>query len=133
MKKAKRTASENATGSKLGLATGLSRHAMTGVFAPAGDRGPRTAVVTRDDQMPSSKRRRLSEEEDAEITKAALADPDAQPVDELFTRRGRPKLTNPKQSILLRLDPDVVARFKADGDGWQTRMNEALRRAVGLD
>ena len=34
---------------------------------------------------------------------------------------------------MLRLDPDVVERFKADGEGWQTRMNEALRKAAGLD
>ena len=69
--------------------------------------------------MPAPKRKRLSEEEDAEITAAALKDPDAQPVDELFARRGRPKLANPKQSVLLRLDPDVVARFKAGGEGWR--------------
>jgi len=26
----------------------------------------------------------------------------------------------------------VVARFKASGPGWQTRMNRALREAAGL-
>ncbi len=46
--------------------------------------------------------------------------------------RGRPKLAAPKVSTTLRLDPDVVERFKADGAGWQSRMNEALRKAVGL-
>ena len=30
------------------------------------------------------------------------------------------------------LDQDVVARFKASGPGWQTRMNRALREAAGL-
>ncbi|WP_203595027.1 MULTISPECIES: BrnA antitoxin family protein [Roseobacteraceae] len=45
---------------------------------------------------------------------------------------GRPKAANPKVAISLRLDPEVVARFKADGPGWQTRMNEALRHAAGL-
>ena len=45
---------------------------------------------------------------------------------------GRPKLENPKVAVSLRLDQEIVARFKASGPGWQTRMNDALRDAVGL-
>ncbi|WP_118138347.1 BrnA antitoxin family protein [Oceanicella sp. SM1341] len=45
---------------------------------------------------------------------------------------GRPKAEHPKVAVSLRLDPEVVSRFKAGGPGWQTRMNEALRRAAGL-
>lgn len=45
---------------------------------------------------------------------------------------GRPKAENPKISVSLRLDPEVVSRFKAEGPGWQTRMNNALRQAAGL-
>ncbi|MGV8936129.1 MAG: BrnA antitoxin family protein [Allorhizobium sp.] len=45
---------------------------------------------------------------------------------------GRPKSDNPKQAISIRLDAEVIERFKASGDGWQSRMNEALRKAVGL-
>ena len=45
---------------------------------------------------------------------------------------GRPKAENPKIAVSLRLDQDVVARFKASGPGWQTRMNSALRDAAGL-
>lgn len=37
-----------------------------------------------------------------------------------------------KKLVSLRLDPDVVEHFKAQGDGWQSRMNEALRKAAGL-
>jgi uncharacterized protein (DUF4415 family) len=33
----------------------------------------------------------------------------------------------PKASISLRLDADVVAWFKAQGPGYQTRMNAVLR------
>jgi uncharacterized protein (DUF4415 family) len=47
-------------------------------------------------------------------------------------RPGRPRLDNPKQPVSLRLDQDVVAWFKSRGEGWQTRMNEALRKAAGL-
>ncbi|WP_294282245.1 BrnA antitoxin family protein [uncultured Sphingomonas sp.] len=34
--------------------------------------------------------------------------------------------------MTLWLDPDVIERFRADGPGWQGRMNAALRKAVGL-
>jgi uncharacterized protein (DUF4415 family) len=35
-----------------------------------------------------------------------------------------------KQDIKLRIDPDILASFKATGPGWQSRMNDALRRAL---
>ena len=47
-------------------------------------------------------------------------------------RRGRPPADNPKKLVSLRLDPDVIDSFKADGPGWQSRMNDALRKAAGL-
>ncbi|AWB48445.1 hypothetical protein HYN69_07890 [Gemmobacter aquarius] len=47
-------------------------------------------------------------------------------------QRGRPKELAPKVSTTIRLDPDVLAAFKAEGPGWQSRINEALRRAAGL-
>jgi uncharacterized protein (DUF4415 family) len=46
-------------------------------------------------------------------------------------RRGRPPGSS-KQLVSLRLDRTVIDRFKAKGAGWQTRMNEALRKAAGL-
>ena len=39
---------------------------------------------------------------------------------------------DPKVSVSLRLDREIIDRFKADGPGWQTRMNRALRKAAGL-
>lgn len=47
-------------------------------------------------------------------------------------KRGRPKKADPKVSTTIRLDPDVIAAFKADGAGWQTRINEALREKLGI-
>ena len=47
--------------------------------------------------------------------------------DALLRRRGRPASAITKVAVSLRLDPDIVAAFKAGGDGWQTRMNDALR------
>jgi len=46
-------------------------------------------------------------------------------------RPGRPK-GSAKRPVSLRLDQDVIDRFRADGPGWQSRMNEALRKAAGL-
>lgn len=51
---------------------------------------------------------------------------------EQFRRAGRPKSANPKQAVKLRLDPDVLAHFRATGSGWQTRINAILRRAAKL-
>ena len=46
-------------------------------------------------------------------------------------RRGRP-VGSDKEQVSLRVDKDVLERFRADGAGWQTRMNEALRASVGM-
>lgn len=48
------------------------------------------------------------------------------------TTRGRPRIENPKEAVTLRLDPDVVAKFKANGKNWRANMNDALRKAAGL-
>jgi len=45
-------------------------------------------------------------------------------------RRGRPAgsvQAITKEPVKIRLDPDVLASFKATGKGWQTRMNDALK------
>lgn len=50
-----------------------------------------------------------------------------------LTRASRgPQRMPTKVAVQIRLSRDVVERFKADGPGWQTRMDEALRRAAGL-
>ena len=46
-------------------------------------------------------------------------------------RRTRGKQKTPtKQLVSLRLDRDVLDRFRATGDGWQSRINEALKKAA---
>ena len=35
-----------------------------------------------------------------------------------------------QQSVLVRLDGDLALHFLSTGPGWQTRLNETLRRAV---
>jgi len=39
---------------------------------------------------------------------------------------GRPIAQNPKRLISLRIASDVLAKWKATGKGWQTRMAEKL-------
>ena len=51
---------------------------------------------------------------------------------ERLVRPGRPKSANPKVAISLRLDADVLAFFRKAGPGWQTRINDALRKSSGL-
>ena len=44
--------------------------------------------------------------------------------------RGRPALAVKRPTLNMRIDPDVLNAFKATGQGWQTRINAALRDAV---
>ena len=45
-------------------------------------------------------------------------------------RRGRPPTAKPKVSTTIRLSQDVIDHFKADGRGWQTRIDQALREWI---
>jgi uncharacterized protein (DUF4415 family) len=96
-----------------------------------------------------------SPEEDAEINKGIAEDPDARELDDAWFAESKPVWEFPdlvktlqkhgylgrppmppeqrKQRVTMHLDPDVLAALKADGKGWQTRANAALRRALGLD
>ncbi|MDX2143620.1 MAG: BrnA antitoxin family protein [Rhodospirillaceae bacterium] len=47
-------------------------------------------------------------------------------------RPGRPRSDSPKQATSIRLDPDVLDHFRATGPRWQSRINQALRKAAGL-
>lgn len=53
------------------------------------------------------------------------------PVVEAWRRaRGRPPKEITKQQVTLRLSPEVLAYFRAQGSGWQTRIDEVLNRYV---
>ncbi len=52
-----------------------------------------------------------------------------QAAERLLKPHGRPKLPDAKVSISLRLPPETLARWKASGPGWQTRMVAALTAA----
>lgn len=76
-------------------------------------------------------------EEDAAITAAAMADPDAIPLTDAewettkpLVRIGRPPKKACKIPTTIRFDADVLAALKASGKGWQTRVNEAMREWI---
>lgn len=79
------------------------------------------------------------------VTVTTWTDPDDAPEldDEFFERaeeydgsrlvkRGRPAGSGTKVSTTIRFDAEIVAAFRADGPGWQSRMNEALREWLAL-
>ena len=90
-----------------------------------------------------------TDEEDAAINRGIAEDPDtvvwteaefasavrgaeAGPamVPERLLRRRGPQKAPTKEMISLRLDRDVLDRWRATGPGWQGRVNEVLRKAL---
>ncbi len=67
---------------------------------------------------------------DEQIARAEIAHGDTiiRPAAGTLTRpRGRPKSESPKVSLSLRIDPAVLAHYRAFGPGWQAHMQAALR------
>jgi uncharacterized protein (DUF4415 family) len=76
----------------------------------------------------------LTDEELASARPAAEVLPNAffDHVDEVRRGRGRPALEQTKQTITIRLDPDVIEHYRSSGRGWQSRINDDLRKLSGL-
>ncbi len=81
------------------------------------------------------------DEDDAPILTAEVAaraeirigDKVIRPATGTYTRDYLPhERDTPKRQVTLRLDAQVLDRFREGGPGWQTRINEALRKAAGL-
>ncbi|ANK90628.1 MULTISPECIES: BrnA antitoxin family protein [Rhizobium] len=53
-------------------------------------------------------------------------------IEEVRRGRGRPALQQTKQAITIRLDPDVIEHYRSGGKGWQSRINDDLRKLSGL-
>lgn len=95
-------------------------------------------------------RKTISAAEEARVQAMIASDPDApeatdeqlaqaKPFAEAFPalaetmrKGGRPRAERPKLAVSIRLDQEVIDRFRAAGPGWQSRINEALRHVVGL-
>ena len=71
-------------------------------------------------------------DEDKAIDAGIAADTDTfelteQQAGQLRRMPGRPRQAVTKESVALRLDPEVLTYFRATGKGWQTRLNEVLK------
>lgn len=64
------------------------------------------------------------------VAEAAFKAATAPPPPEAPPRRAA--VPGVKEVVSLRIDQDVLHRFQEDGPGWQDRINEALRKALGL-
>lgn len=91
-----------------------------------------------------------SKEDEAALIAAAESDPDNPPLtDDQWRRmrpahelrpqlvagrlrrgRGRPRSDTTKQQVTLRIDRDVLEKFRSTGVGWQSRINAVLRKAA---
>jgi uncharacterized protein (DUF4415 family) len=70
--------------------------------------------------------------EDAAFNAGIVADPDTYELGAVECKKlraapGRPKAEITKEKISIRLSPDVVKAFRSTGEGWQTRIDEALK------
>lgn len=68
--------------------------------------------------------------EDFARAKPASALPDH--IRTAFPRTRGPQKASTKIAVSIRLSPEVIAHFKAGGPGWQSRIDEALRKAAGV-
>lgn len=73
----------------------------------------------------------IDPDEAPKLDRTWFAEADLRKGDKII-RRGRPRSENSKQAVSIRLDADVLAWFKQSGSGWQTRMNDALRKVAGI-
>jgi uncharacterized protein (DUF4415 family) len=100
--------------------------------------------------MPNLKPTHISPtpKEEEEISRGIALDPDALELDDEWFARARPAVeVHPelveyslrrrgkqkapiKERITLRLDADVATRLRSSGPGWQTRLNDMLRRTL---
>lgn len=102
------------------------RHAF--ITMCAGDEGDRSSNRVSDMDMAAFDAREPEPDDDApEMTDAEIAKGELRLAGKKI---GRPKADRTKQLVSLRLDPEILMHFQAEGPGWQTRINEALLNTV---
>ncbi len=69
---------------------------------------------------------RLRTRSDKTIRRALTSDPDVRPTDEDFWRTAKVVLPQPKKTVTIRLDADLLGWFRKQ-KGYQTRINAVLR------
>jgi uncharacterized protein (DUF4415 family) len=94
---------------------------------PAKKRGSRRVWVDPDDAPEWT-------QEQFDRAEIALGDRILSPAQGTLARpRGRPKKADAKLHIHIRLSPQVLGHFRSTGPGWQTRIDEILRKWVERD
>jgi uncharacterized protein (DUF4415 family) len=86
----------------------------------------RQMVARGEDQTDFAALDAMSEEQ---LERAIASDPDWKDVPRDWYK-GAEAVPARKQMIAIRLDPDVLAFFRGQGRGWQTRVNAVLRAYV---
>lgn len=90
-------------------------------------------MVVKLEPKKAARRYGVPDEDTPELTPEMLAR--AQSFAEILEERGLPPIGRPKAEVTkkpvsLRLDPEIIAHFKAGGEGWQTRINAVLSKYV---
>ncbi len=87
---------------------------------PTGKASPKTSAKT------PTNWRRLRSLSDREVRNAIEKDPEARPTDAGFWKKAKVVLPQPKQTVTMRLDADLLAWLRRQ-KGYQTRINAVLR------
>jgi uncharacterized protein (DUF4415 family) len=87
------------------------------------------------EQMRAARRRGESRTDWGRVRREVDKEPGAaemnRQIGELIARkRGRPVVGEAKTAVSLRIPNSILARWKATGPGWQTRMAKALDKAL---
>lgn len=97
-------------------------------------RGSKVTVRT-SEQMRAARRRGESRTDWERVRRETnreqgVAEMNRQIGETIARKRGRPVVGEPKTAISLRIPNSILARWKATGPGWQTRMAKALDKAL---
>jgi uncharacterized protein (DUF4415 family) len=67
---------------------------------------------------------------DEQVRGGLEGNPDVHPTDEDFWKTAKVVMPQPKETMTIRLDADVLQWFRKQGRGYQTRINAILRSYV---
>ena len=78
---------------------------------------------------PAGKRPWIDPDDAPELGDAFFADAQLHR-DGVPARRGRPRKADPKRAVSIRLSAEVLEHFQSGGAGWQTRIDETLKKVI---
>jgi uncharacterized protein (DUF4415 family) len=78
-------------------------------------------------KKPISRKTKISRRKPARTKDSEIDTSDIPALDKDFFRKAEIRMPKPKQMVSIRLDEDVLAWFKKQGKGYQTKINEILK------